>query len=274
MNMLGPCVNPAEPPVQLLGVADPRLLEPVARDPAPRSASSGRWSSTAAGSTRSRCTARPRRSGCADGAIERLTIAPEDAGLERAPLGGDAGRRRRRRMRERLKALLMGYGTAAETAGGGAQRRRAADDRGHGGDADARASSWRCAGDRLGRAAAPARRRWSRSAMAEPGGVLGEIVARKRRGRRGAARRRRLADSRARGADAAQPRRRARPARRALHHGGEEGLALGRRAARRTSIRRRRRAAYAGVADAISVLTDAPYFGGSLDDLRGGARAS
>ena len=30
MNMLGPCVNPAEPPVQLLGVAEPRLLEPVA----------------------------------------------------------------------------------------------------------------------------------------------------------------------------------------------------------------------------------------------------
>src|SRR3546814_17979967 len=31
MNVLGPCVNPAEPGVQLLGVADPRLLEPVAR---------------------------------------------------------------------------------------------------------------------------------------------------------------------------------------------------------------------------------------------------
>ena len=31
MNVLGPCLNPAEPPVQLLGVADPRLLEPVAR---------------------------------------------------------------------------------------------------------------------------------------------------------------------------------------------------------------------------------------------------
>src|SRR5437764_396921 len=31
MNILGPCLNPAEPQVQLLGVADPRLVEPVAR---------------------------------------------------------------------------------------------------------------------------------------------------------------------------------------------------------------------------------------------------
>src|SRR5205085_9772883 len=30
MNILGPCVNPAEPGVQLLGVAEPRLLGPVA----------------------------------------------------------------------------------------------------------------------------------------------------------------------------------------------------------------------------------------------------
>src|SRR4051812_28529735 len=30
MNLLGPCLNPARPPVQLLGVADPRLLRPVA----------------------------------------------------------------------------------------------------------------------------------------------------------------------------------------------------------------------------------------------------
>ena len=29
-NLLGPCLNPAEPPVQLLGVAEERLLEPIA----------------------------------------------------------------------------------------------------------------------------------------------------------------------------------------------------------------------------------------------------
>jgi anthranilate phosphoribosyltransferase len=31
MNLLGPCVNPARPPVQLLGVADPRMLRRIAR---------------------------------------------------------------------------------------------------------------------------------------------------------------------------------------------------------------------------------------------------
>ncbi|MEO6433394.1 MAG: anthranilate phosphoribosyltransferase [Sphingomicrobium sp.] len=31
MNLLGPCVNPARPPVQLLGVADPARLLPIAR---------------------------------------------------------------------------------------------------------------------------------------------------------------------------------------------------------------------------------------------------
>src|SRR5690348_7354580 len=30
MNLLGPCLNPAQPKVQLLGVADPKLLRPIA----------------------------------------------------------------------------------------------------------------------------------------------------------------------------------------------------------------------------------------------------
>ena len=30
MNLLGPCMNPARPKVQLLGVADPRMLRPIA----------------------------------------------------------------------------------------------------------------------------------------------------------------------------------------------------------------------------------------------------
>jgi anthranilate phosphoribosyltransferase len=31
MNLLGPCVNPARPPVQLLGVADARMLRRIAQ---------------------------------------------------------------------------------------------------------------------------------------------------------------------------------------------------------------------------------------------------
>ena len=86
MNILGPCVNPAEPPVQLLGVAEARLLEPVARDAggARRRAGDGRpWRRA-----RRDRAARRDRGGAArrTGRFERLTIAPEDVGFERAPL--------------------------------------------------------------------------------------------------------------------------------------------------------------------------------------------
>jgi anthranilate phosphoribosyltransferase len=112
MNILGPCVNPAEPPVQLLGVAEPRLLEPVATvldalgvkralvvhgggldEIAPHEATQA-----------VRLT---------DGRFEQLTIAPEQAGLERAPLRTIRGGGPEENA-ERLKSLLLGYGTQAE----------------------------------------------------------------------------------------------------------------------------------------------------------------
>jgi anthranilate phosphoribosyltransferase len=113
MNMVGPCVNPAEPNVQLLGVADPALLEPVARTLAALGVAralvvhgSGLDEIALHGETqavRVRC-----------GALEHLTIRPEEAGLERRPVqvlrGGGPEENA-----ERLKALLMGYGLAAET---------------------------------------------------------------------------------------------------------------------------------------------------------------
>lgn len=113
MNMVGPCVNPAEPKVQLLGVADPALLEPVAKTLAALGVEralvvhgSGLDEIALHGETQA---VRVR-----SGMLETVTIRPEDAGLERRPVevlrGGGPEENA-----ERLKALLMGYGVAAET---------------------------------------------------------------------------------------------------------------------------------------------------------------
>jgi anthranilate phosphoribosyltransferase len=113
MNMLGPCLNPAEPQVQLLGVADPALLEPVAKTLAALGVAralvvhgSGLDEIALHGETQA-----VRLEG---GILAQVTIRPEDAGLERRPVqvlrGGGPEENA-----ERLKALLMGYGLAAET---------------------------------------------------------------------------------------------------------------------------------------------------------------
>ena len=108
--------------------------------------------------------------------------------------------------------------------------------------------------------------------MAEPGGVLGEIVARKRRD----------VVERLAGVSLADLRARAEPTRLSLAE------ALARPGARFVMEVKRRSPsgggtadvdaaaqarAYAGAASAVSVLTDGPYFGGSLDDLRAVRRA-
>ena len=112
MNLLGPCVNPARPRVQLLGVADPARLLPIARTLA------------AIGTERALVV-----HGCGldevalhgpttairliDGTLEELEINPEDAGLSRAALheitGGPPDENA-----TRLKALLAGGGHKAE----------------------------------------------------------------------------------------------------------------------------------------------------------------
>jgi anthranilate phosphoribosyltransferase len=113
MNLLGPCVNPAEPKVQLLGVAEPGLLEPVARTLAALGVEnalvvhgSGLDEIALHGDSEA---VRVR-----DGALERLRIAPEDAGLERRPAAALRGGGPEENA-ERLKALLMGYAPPAET---------------------------------------------------------------------------------------------------------------------------------------------------------------
>lgn len=113
MNILGPCVNPAEPRVQLLGVAEARLIEPVALT---LQALGVERAMVVHGSGLDEVALHgPTQAALLVGeTIERITITPEDAGLDRAPLellrgGAAAGNA------ERLKALLMGYGTATET---------------------------------------------------------------------------------------------------------------------------------------------------------------
>ncbi|RST29521.1 anthranilate phosphoribosyltransferase [Sphingomonas ginkgonis] len=112
MNLLGPCINPARPPVQLLGVADARMLRRIAltldalgvRD-ALVVHGSGLDEIALHGETRALRLS--------NGMIEELEIAPEDAGLVRAPLkavtGGSAEENSRR-----LTALLGGGGELAE----------------------------------------------------------------------------------------------------------------------------------------------------------------
>lgn len=103
--------------------------------------------------------------------------------------------------------------------------------------------------------------------MAEPGGVLGEIVARKR------------VDVAARlaGIDLSSLRSRAERSRRSLRaalsrRGGRFILEVKKASPSAGAIRvgvdvAAQASAYTGTADAISVLTDAPYFGGTLADL-------
>jgi len=112
MNLLGPCINPARPPVQLLGVADPKLLRHIAHtldamgvDEALVVHGSGLDEVALHGETRA--------IRLSNGELTELVIAPEDAGLGRAPLnvvtGGDVAENA-----ARFRALLDGGGSTAE----------------------------------------------------------------------------------------------------------------------------------------------------------------
>jgi anthranilate phosphoribosyltransferase len=113
MNVLGPCVNPAEPPVQLLGVAEARLLEPVARTLA---ALGTRAALVVHGSGLDEVALHGETEAVriGEGRLERLTITPEAAGLARASVASVAGGEPAENA-ERLAALLRGHGGAAET---------------------------------------------------------------------------------------------------------------------------------------------------------------
>jgi anthranilate phosphoribosyltransferase len=112
MNMLGPCLNPAGPKVQLLGVADPRMLAPIALTLMALGVERA-LVVHGAGLDEVALHGETEAIRVADGKAERLLVRPEDAGLDRVPAsalaGGDpvenAGR---------LEALLDDHGTAAE----------------------------------------------------------------------------------------------------------------------------------------------------------------
>jgi anthranilate phosphoribosyltransferase len=112
MNLLGPCINPAGPPVQLLGVADPKMLRRIA---ATLDAMGVRQALVVHGGGTDEIAlhAETRALKLANGAVEEIVITPEDAGLARAPLsvvtGGDAAENA-----IRLRALLDGGGEQAE----------------------------------------------------------------------------------------------------------------------------------------------------------------
>jgi anthranilate phosphoribosyltransferase len=109
MNLLGPCVNPARPPVQLLGVADPRMLRRIAQVLA---ALGVRQALVVHGGGLDEVAlhADTRALRLADGEIEELVITPEEAGFTRTALaaleGGDPADNA-----ERLRTLLQGGGS-------------------------------------------------------------------------------------------------------------------------------------------------------------------
>lgn len=113
MNVLGPCLNPAEPQVQLLGVADPKLLEPVARTLAGLGVERA-LVVHGGGLDEIALHAETEAVRLLDGGIERLRLSPEQAGLQRRPIAGLAGGGPEENA-ERLKSLLMGYGDDTET---------------------------------------------------------------------------------------------------------------------------------------------------------------
>ena len=114
MNLLGPCLNPARPQVQLLGVADPKLLRPIAKTLQALGVSralvvhgSGLDEIALHGPTSALLLSRH--------TLEEIEITPEQAGLERQPkdriVGGSP-----QENADRLAALLSGRGSRADTS--------------------------------------------------------------------------------------------------------------------------------------------------------------
>jgi anthranilate phosphoribosyltransferase len=92
-NLLGPLSNPAGAKRQVMGVYDPRLLEPLA-EVLGRLGATRAWTVHGQGLDELTTTGETEVAEWMDGAVRRFTVTPEDAGLPRASLdalrGGDA----------------------------------------------------------------------------------------------------------------------------------------------------------------------------------------
>ncbi len=112
MNLLGPCINPARPPVQLLGVADPKMLHRIART---LDAMGVEEALVVHGSGLDEVALHDETLAVrlSAGDISELIITPDEAGIERAPLGGVTGGDVEENA-ARFRALLHGQGSQAE----------------------------------------------------------------------------------------------------------------------------------------------------------------
>jgi len=112
MNLLGPCINPARPPVQLLGVADPRLLRRIAQT---LSAVGVREALVVHGSGLDEVAlhGETRAIRLSDGVMTEVNLTPEDASYERAPLSAVTGGGPEENA-ARLQTILGGGGVRAE----------------------------------------------------------------------------------------------------------------------------------------------------------------
>ncbi len=92
-NLLGPLSNPAGAKRQVMGVYDPRLLEPLA-EVLGRLGATRAWTVHGQGLDELTTTGETEVAEWKDGVVRRFTVTPEDAGLPRADLaalrGGDA----------------------------------------------------------------------------------------------------------------------------------------------------------------------------------------
>jgi anthranilate phosphoribosyltransferase len=112
MNLLGPCLNPARPPVQLLGVAEPKLLRPIAETLLMLGVERG-MVVHGSGLDEVAPHAPTQAIRIADGGLSEVELTPEQAKLERQPLEQIAGGCPQDNA-ERLAALLQGRGDRAD----------------------------------------------------------------------------------------------------------------------------------------------------------------